>query len=139
MIEMFCNALMNKGLSDYKIKKIMLHFCEDITASQTASLLGINRNTINRYFNLFRRKIAASTLAEGKLFSGEIECDESYFGAKRIRGKRGRGAAGKTPVFGLLKRDGNVYVEIVENCSKASLMPIIQGKILEGSTIHTDG
>ena len=47
--------------------------------------------------------------------------------------------AGKTPVFGLLKRDGSVYVEIVRNCSKEQLMPIIQGKILEGSIIHTDG
>ena len=57
----------------------------------------------------------------------------------RVRVKRGRGAAGKTPVFGLLKRDGKVYVEIVENCSRNSLLPIIQGKILDGSTIHTDG
>src|SRR5690606_26920134 len=130
---------MNKGLSEYKIKKIMRHFCEDITASKTAALISINRNTINRYYNLFRQKIAASASNEGNLFSGEVECDESYFGAKRIRGKRGRGAAGKTPVFGLLKRDGNVYVEIVKNCSKQSLMPIIQGKILEGSTVYTDG
>ena len=117
----------------------MRHFCEDITASKTAALISINRNTINRYYNLFRQKIAASASNEGNLFSGEVECDESYFGAKRIRGKRGRGAAGKTPVFGLLKRDGNVYVEIVKNCSKQSLMPIIQGKILEGSTVYTDG
>ena len=117
----------------------MLYFCEDITASKTASLLGINRNTINRYFNLFRMTIAASVMKDSSVFAGEIELDESYFGAKRIRGKRGRGAAGKTPVFGLLKRNGNVYVEVVENCSKAQLMPIIQGKILEGSTIHTDG
>jgi transposase-like protein len=56
-----------------------------------------------------------------------------------VRGKRGRGAAGKTPVFGLLKRNGNVHVEIVENYSKDQLIPVIQGKILEGSTIHTDG
>ena len=70
---------------------------------------------------------------------GEFELDESYFGAKRVRGKRGRGAAGKTPVFGVLKRNGKVHVEIVSNCSTDSLMPIIQGKILEGSTIHTDG
>ena len=60
-------------------------------------------------------------------------------GAKRVRGKRGRGAAGKTPVFGLLKRGGNVYVSVVPNCSREELMPIIQGKILEGSEIHTDG
>jgi transposase len=37
---------------------------------------------------------------------GVFELDESYFGAKRVRGKRSRGAAGKTPVFGLLKREG---------------------------------
>ena len=68
-------------------------------------------------------------------FSHELEEKakllSSYFEAKRIRGKRGRGAAGKTPVFGLLKRDGNVYVQIVKNCSKDELMPIIQGKILK--------
>jgi transposase-like protein len=71
--------------------------------------------------------------------SGVFELDESYFGAKRVRGKRGRGAIGKTPVFGLLKRDGKVFVDIVSNCSREELLPIIQGKILEGSTIHTDG
>ena len=126
------------GLSEYNIKKIMKCFCVDIDASKTAEILGINRNTINRYFNLFRKKIAAASY-QTQPFLGEFELDESYFGAKRVRGKRGRGAAGKTPVFGLLKRDGNVYVEIVENCSKEKLMPIIQGKILEGSTIYTDG
>ena len=43
-------------------------------------------------------------------------------------------------MFGLLKRDGNVHVQIVENCLKAQLMPIVQEKTLEeGSTIHTDG
>lgn len=75
---------------------------------------------------------------ETKVF-GIFECDESYFGARRVRGKRGRGAAGKTPVFGLLKRNENVTITIVENCSRAELMPIIQGQILEGSTINTDG
>lgn len=71
-------------------------------------------------------------------FSGEVELDESYFGAKRVRGKRGRGAAGKTPVFGIKKRNGEVYVEVVKNCSKQKLMPIIQGKILGNTTIYTD-
>ena len=60
-------------------------------------------------------------------------------GPRIVRGKRGRGASGKIPVFGLLKRDGNVYVEIVNNCTREQLLPIIQGKILEGSTINTDG
>ena len=129
----------NKALSSYKIKKIMKCFCEDIQASKSAKLLDINRNTINRYYNLFRNCILLSNNNLKEKISGEFELDESYFGAKRVRGKRGRGAASKTPVFGLLKRDGSVYVEIVKNCSKEQLMPIIQGKILEGSTIHTDG
>ena len=116
----------------YNIKKIIRCFSEDIQASKSAKLLEINRNTVNRYYNLFRTCIFLSSNSSTKKASGEFELDESYFGAKRVRGKRGRGAAGKTPVFGLLKRDGNVYVEIVENCSRAQLMPIIQGKILEG-------
>ena len=38
-----------------------------------------------------------------ELLAGEVEADESYFGGRR-KGKRGRGAAGKVPVFGLLMR-----------------------------------
>ena len=45
---------------------------------------------------------------------GEIEVDESYFGGHR-KGKRGRGAAGKVAVFGLLKRNGQVYTVAVPN------------------------
>ena len=126
-------------LSDYKIKKILLCFSEDLPAIKTASLLGLNRKTIDRYYNLFREKILVASAKEMEVVYGEIELDESYFGARRVRGKRGRGAAGKTPVFGLLKRNGKVFVSVVKNCSKAELMPIIQGKVLEGSTIHTDG
>ena len=130
---------MGNSYSEYQVKKIIRCFCEDITASRTAALLKIDRNTINRYFNLFREAILRKSLAEKKKEGGAFELDESYFGARRVRGKRGRGAAGKTPVFGLLKRDGKVLVEIVQNCSKEQLMPIIKGHILEGATIHTDG
>ena len=128
-----------RRLSVYKIKKILECFCNDLTASTTARILKINRNTINLYFNEFRKKILEKSIQDHQMEFGEFELDESYFGAKRIRGKRGRGAAGKTPVFGLLKRDGKVFVTVVPNCSKEVLMPVIQGKILEGSTIHTDG
>ena len=126
-------------LSRYKIKRIILCFSEDITASSASKILHINRNTINAYYNEIREKILQYSLKEQEKELGEFEVDESYFGARRVRGKRGRGAAGKTPVFGLLKRNGKVFVTIVPNCSKEELMPIIQGKILEGSTIHTDG
>ncbi len=90
---------MTRVLSDYKIKKIMRFLCADITASKTAILTGINRNTINRYFNIFRLKIAGFTF-EGSLLSGEIELDKSYFGARRIWGKRACGAAEKNACIG---------------------------------------
>ena len=116
-----------------------MHFCEDIPASKTSRLTGINRNTVNRYYSHYREHILSWQYEEVMRLSGEIEVDESYFGARRVRGKRGRGAAGKTPVFGLLKRGGKVFVTVVASCSRAALMPIIEGKVLEGSTIYSDG
>jgi transposase len=131
-------------LSTYKIWKIFYYFFEDFTATQTAKIMSINRNTINLWYNRFREAIVRGGIEESKGFverydcPGEYELDESYFGARRVRGKRGRWAAGKTPVFGILKWDWRVFVTIVPNCSKSVLMPIIQGKILEWSTIYTD-
>ena len=139
---------MNKGknkyynrsrISEKKFREIIKYFGYDETASKTAIYTSINRNTINKIFNEIRQHLFANNLNLSEKENGEFELDESYFGAKRVRGKRGRGAAGKTPVFGLLKRDGKVYVEIVKNCTREQLLPIIQGKILEGSTINTDG
>jgi transposase-like protein len=68
-----------------------------------------------------------------------IELDESYFDPKRIRGKRGRGAKGKTFVFGILKRDDKVYTEIVPDASSASLSRVIRGHVSIDSIINTDG
>ena len=111
----------------------------DLTATATSELLKLNRKTINNYFTEFRELILENSIRQEQKELGIVELDESYFGARRVRGKRGRGAVGKTPVFGVLKREGKVHVNIVPRCSKEELMPIIQGKILEGSTIHTDG
>lgn len=58
----------------------------------------------------------------------------SYFGARRVRGKRGRGAAEKTPVFGVLKRNEQIFLTVVKTCSKHELMPIIKGQVLENAT-----
>ena len=125
-------------ISEKKFREILKYFCCDETSNKTAIYTNISRNTVNKIFDKIRKRIFSLSVNLTK-DSGEFELDESYFGAKRVRGKRGRGAAGKTPVFGLLKRDGKVYVEIVKNCTREQLLPIIQGKILEGSTINTDG
>lgn len=125
-------------ISEAKFRQILRYFTEDFDSTQTSKLTGISRRTISDIYQKLRLRIFQLTENEEKL-SGEIEADESYFGAKRIRGKRGRGAKGKVPVFGLLKRNGKVYTVIVKNCERKQLMPIIKGKILEDSTIYTDG
>ena len=60
-------------------------------------------------------------------------------GARRIKGKRGRGAYGKTIVFGLLKREGKVYTEIVPDVKAATLQALIRGHVDINSVIHSDG
>jgi len=67
------------------------------------------------------------------------EVDESFFGARRVKEKRGRGVGGKTIVFELLKRNGKVYTKIVPNCSRATLQAVIRGKVDIESTIRSDG
>jgi len=110
----------------------------DFNTSQTAALTEISRRSVSDVYQKLRIRIWNLTKREKKL-TGEVEVDESYFGAKRVRGKRGRGAKGKIPVFGILKRNGRVYTKIVKNCGKRDLMPIIKGKVLEESTIYSDG
>ena len=88
-------------------------FKNDLAATQAADICGVNRNTVNRYYNLLRRAILSESIREARREVGEYKLDESYIGARRVRGKRGRGAAGKTPVFGLLKRGEKVFVTVV--------------------------
>lgn len=77
--------------------------------------------------------------AESPFTNGEVELDESYFGARRVRGIRGRGAKGKIPVFGMLKREDKVYTQIVKNCSVNELLPIIKGKADTDAVIYSEG
>ncbi len=132
------NIFERSRISRKKFRQILRYFALDLTASQITILTALNRNTVNRYLTLIRRAIALHCERESP-FTGEIELDESYFGAKRVRGKRGRGAYGKTIVFGVYKRNGQVYTEIVPNCSRKTLYAIIKGKVDAASVIHTDG
>jgi transposase len=142
------NMIKHSKLSTYTIKKIIHCFCIDIDATKTSELLTLNRHTINRYYHLFRRSIYLHQTLELDKLLGDVELDESYFGGKRIRGfhgklKRGRGTL-KQPVFGIFKRDGlngkeKIYTEIIPDCKRSTLLPIIQGKVDVHSIIHTDG
>ena len=125
-------------ISERKFRQLLKCFSLDLNAEETSKMTGLSHRSCKIIFNKLRHHIIEHCL-NSPAERGVFECDESYFGATRVKGKRGRGAARKTPVFGLLKRNGDVYVSIVKNCSKAELMPIIKGQALEGSIINTDG
>jgi transposase len=109
----------------------------EVTARAAADLMEIEANTAALFYRKLRKIIAEKLEAEGSEFAGEIELDESYFGGVR-KGKRGRGAAGKVPVFGILKRGGKVYTQMIDNTQTETLMPIIQRKIRPDSIVYTD-
>ena len=125
-------------IGEAKFRQVVRCFALDLTATQTAKITGLSVRSVNAIFLRMRRKIAAACERDSP-FGGELEADESYFGPRRVRGKRGRGAAGKTIVFGLLKRGQQVYTEIVPDASKATLQAIIRGKARPESILHTDG
>lgn len=115
--------------------RLIEYFVAGATARAAAGLLGIQPNTAARFF-LRLRWLIASKLPSYEL-SGEIEADESYFGGKR-KGKRGRGAAGKVAVFGLLKRRGKVFTAVILNAKSETLIPIIKEKVQPDSIVYTD-
>jgi len=125
-------------ISEVKFRYLLRLFALDLTASDTARLTGLSVRAVNEIYLLLRHRLLACSSAPAEL-DGAVELDESYFGPRRVRGKRGRGGSGKTIVFGLFKRGGQVYPEIVPDCSKKTLQAIIRGKIDGAAMINTDG
>jgi transposase len=124
-------------ISERKFKELLMMFCVDVPALTASALTRVNRKTSQRIYGLLRRRVVELALEEARPFTGEVEIDESYFGPRRVRGRRGRGAGGKTPVIGLLKRGGKVFTSVVANCSRAELEPVIKGQVpLPSDRLH---
>lgn len=130
-----------RRISGRKFSFLVKCFALDLTASQTAKLIPLNRNTVNRYFTHLRHLLLSEALGERKeeKIGNGVEIDESYFGPRRQKGKRGRGATSKIVVLGLLKRGGKVYAEIVPDASQSEILPIIRATVKGGADIYTDG
>jgi transposase len=123
-------------LSFRKQAKLIEHFVAGTTARTAAELVRVNKTTATYYYHRLRELIYR-VVADTTPFAGEIEADESYFGGHR-KGKRGRGAAGKVPVFGLLKRGGKVYAVVIANAKAATLLPILKERIVPDSIVYSD-
>ena len=119
-------------------RRLIEHFVAGTTARCAASLVGVNVKTACYYYHRLRVIISQQLEKESEdVFNGEIEVDESYFGGVR-KGKRGRGAGGKVPVFGVLKRGSRVYTKIIPDASGSTLIPIIESKVVPDSIVYSD-
>jgi len=125
-------------VSEAVFRRFLRHAAADLTAVQTAALTGLNRNTINRLLGCLRERMAEACELE-RPFRGHVEVDESYLGPRRVKGKAGRGAGKKTIVFGICKWHGKVYTEVIEDCTKSTILAAIRGKVDLRSVIHSDG
>ena len=126
-------------LSSTRFRQLLRLFALDLTASDAARLSGISVRSVNEIYLRLRERLARECERRRPFKGGQVEIDESYFGPRRVRGKRGRGAAGKAIVFGIFKRAGRVYTEIVPDCSKPTLLAVIRGKIKPNVIVHSDG
>lgn len=140
-VQAHISPVKRRKISNDKFRVLQKCFCVDCTASQTCVLVGVNRNTAQRYLSFFRQLVLAAAWQEREVYAigNGVEVDESYFGPKRQRGKRGRGASKKVIVFGLLKRSGKVFTQVISRASQAEILPIIRQTVQSGSDIYSDG
>jgi transposase len=117
--------------------RILKLFELEISTNKIASQLALPYNTVYRAVMIIRHAILCNADDAKTLLGGEVELDESYFGGRR-KGNRGRGAAGKVPVFGILERKGTVKVEIVPNVRAETILGITVKTVRRGSIVYTD-
>lgn len=79
-----------------------------------------------------------------KLLNGIVEADETYIGGKeknkhsKKKNHAGRGAAGKTAVFGLVERNGRVVARVVDNTKADTLFNWFEKYVEKSATVYTD-
>lgn len=108
----------------------------ELSARRAAREIGVSYPTVLRGYHIIRRAILAHQVRR-PMVQGVVEADDSYFGGRR-KGKRGRGAAGKVPVFGLVERGGRVSVEAVPDVTAETVLGLTVKKVRRGSIVYTD-
>jgi transposase len=134
----FSGRWINAGrLSGIQWLWIIKLFELEVSVRKMALQLGLSYRSVYAAVSAIRMAILSHAEDAKSLLSGEIELDEAYFGGRR-KGKRGRAAAGKVPVFGILERDGQVHVSVVADVSAATLLKLTVKKVRRGSVVYTD-
>jgi transposase len=124
---------LSKGVQE----ALIVSFVGGVPARTAGELVGINRNSAILFYHKLREVIATRLAEQTPFLAGDVEVDESYFGGRR-KGKRGRGAVGKVPVFGLLKRRGLVHAVMIPDAKSSTLVNIIRDRVRPDSVVFTD-
>ena len=109
----------------------------ELSVRKMAEQLSLSYNTVYQAVRIIRCAILVHAEDATNLLGGEIELDECYFGGRR-KGLRGRGAAGKVPVFGILERNGKVYINAVPDVTAETLIGLTVKTVRRGSIVYTD-
>lgn len=104
-----------------------------VSAMELKRQLGVTYKCAWRMAKQIRTLFATN----GRKLSKTVEVDETYIGGKS-QGKRGRGAEGKTPVFGMVQRGGNIKAQVVLNTKASTLLPLMQESVKIGTRIMSD-
>lgn len=130
----------NQRFSLAKLRKnldLLYYFYLETSARKTAYEMHCSYKSVYAKFMQFRKAISVYLQSQFAELNGELEIDESYFGGKR-KGKRGRGAAGKVAVMGILERKSKIYTTVIPNARAETLMAEIKAKTIKGSVFYTD-
>lgn len=134
----FSGRWINRGrLSAVQWLSLIKLFELEVSVRKMSLQLGLSYRAVYGAVNAIRMAILSHAEDAATLLGGEIELDEAYFGGRR-KGNRGRGAAGKVPVFGILEREGRVHVSVVPDVSAATLLTLTIKKVRRGSVVYTD-
>jgi len=134
----FTDRWLNKLKVSYKKWLWIIKLFElEVPAYKISQQTKLSYPTSLKAVDIIRYSIISQTPDAQELLSGEIELDETYFGGRR-KGKRGRGAFNKVPVFGIFERKGKVKVEVVRDVSAESILEMTIKTVRRGSIVYTD-
>jgi len=105
-----------------------------VSAKEVQRQLGVTYKTAWRMCHQIRLLMDSQN---PNALSGHVEIDETYIGGVH-KGKRGRGAEGKTPVLGMAERNGHIKALAIKDVRKNTIMPHISQTVKKGSKISTD-
>lgn len=107
-----------------------------LSSIQLAKYLGVTQKTA--WFILQRIRYAVNTDEFKAPLKNVVEGDETYYGGAKRGSQRGRGAENKSPIFGLIERQGKVICKAVENVKTKTVMPLIRKYVEVGTSMMTD-